>query len=305
MVLAGAMALASGALWWAAIRPEAAAPLVSGVNPFVVGALVALGELCTVDVYLRRETHTVSLRSIALVFGLFVLSPPVLLAVYVVGAVAVIAARLTRLFGVKLVFNVGLFMTEAAVAIAVFLLIAGFCTWYDPRKTWLAAMTAARRYRRPRRRPGLPPRISLRQGHLEADGTAGSRSPGRSRPRRTPARPLVAVILYSASPASVTLLARTRRSDVRCLSRVVLWQRHSELEVLREYTTVWGPPRSSTSHSRPSARPATDSRPNGPRSGSCPRTANATACASFDDDAHTLDPHFRIPITDALWGPAW
>ncbi len=302
MVLAGAMAVASGALWWAAIRPDTAAPLVSGVNPFVVGALVALGELCTVDVYLRRETHTVSLRSIALVFGLFVLSPPVLLAVYVVGAVAVIAAR-DRLFGVKLVFNLALFMTEAAVAIAVFLLIAGSGTAHDPR-TWLAAIAAAVVIDV---LGGIlvTAAISLRQGHLETDGMGWLAVAGAVSAAANACFALVAVILYSASPASVTLLGAIGAvMFVAYRAFASLRQRHSELEVLREYTTALGRTAAFEDVALAALQEARD-RLQAERAEIWFLSAaddRAGLRIALDDNTHTIDHHFRIPITDALWG---
>ena len=256
MVLAGAMAVASGALWWAAIRPHVAAPLVSGVNPFVVGALVALGELCTRrrlpasrDAYRVVAEHRARVRAVRAVTAR---APGRL---HRRRSSSDRGAR-DRLFGVKLVFNVALFMTEAAVAIAVFLLTAGSGTAYDPR-TWPAAIAAAVVIDV---LGGVlvTAAISLRQGHLEAEGMAWLAVAGAVSAAANVCFMVVAVILYNASPASVTLLGAIGAvMFVAYHAFVSLRQRHSELEVLREYTTaLGGPPRSRTLRWRRIARPA-------------------------------------------------
>ena len=103
LCLAAAHGARRGLLWWAAIAGRTVAPLVRGGYPLLIAALVILAELCTVDVYIRRETHTISLSTIPLVFGLFVLSPHMLLVAYVVGASGVLIVR--RIPRSKLVFN--------------------------------------------------------------------------------------------------------------------------------------------------------------------------------------------------------
>jgi diguanylate cyclase (GGDEF)-like protein len=303
MALAGAMSICAGIVWWFAIRPHTVSPLVGGVNPFIVGALVAIGELCTVDVYLRRETHTVSLRSIALVFGLFVLSPPVLLAAYVVGAAAVIVVR-DRLSGVKLVFNVALFLVEGAVAIAVFLALAGSGTAHDPT-TWVAAIAAAVAIDV---LGGLlvTAAISLRLGHLDAEGTGWLVVFGAVTAAANACFALVAVILYSVAPASVMLLGAIGVAMFGAYRAFVsLRQRHSELEVLREYTTALGRTAAFEDVALAALREARE-RLQAERAEiwflSAEADRDGVRIALDGDDAHHLDTNFRIPITDTLWG---
>jgi diguanylate cyclase (GGDEF)-like protein len=111
------------------------------MNPVVLTALVAVAELCVVHVYLRRETHTYSLREIPFVVGLFMATPGSLLVAYVIGAVAVLVGR-ARQSGLKLFFNASLLVFEAVVGIATFQVLVGDAQLHSPR-SWLAAATAA------------------------------------------------------------------------------------------------------------------------------------------------------------------
>ena len=166
LCLAAATALGAGMLWWAAIAGRTVAPLVRGGYPLLIAALVILAELCKVDVYIRRETHTISLSTIPLVIGLFVLSPNMLLVAYVVGASGVLIVR--RIPRSKLIFNAAVFVAEVTVAVAVFNALAGRGGVREPR-TWLAAILATVTIEV---LSGLlvSTAIWLHQGHFDVDG---------------------------------------------------------------------------------------------------------------------------------------
>jgi diguanylate cyclase (GGDEF)-like protein len=238
-----------------------------------------------------------------LVFGLFVLSPPVLLAAYVLGAAAVIVVR-DRLSGLKLAFNVALFLVEGALAVAIFIAISGVGTAHDPM-TWLAAITAAVTIDVV---GGLlvTAAISLRLGHLDAEGTGWLVVFGAVAAAANACFALVAVILFSVAPTSVMLLGVIGAAMFGAYRAFVsLRQRHSELEVLQEYTTALGRTAAFEDVALAALHEARQ-RLQAERAeiwflpGDTDR--DGVRIALDGDDVCHHDANFRIPITDALWG---
>ncbi|OJF13413.1 putative bifunctional diguanylate cyclase/phosphodiesterase [Couchioplanes caeruleus] len=106
----------------------------------ILAALFACAERFVVVFPVRRGAHTISLSEIPLVLGLIWCAPAaIVLARILGGVVGLIAFRRQR--GVKLLFNVTLYATEATVATAVFRLIAEPAQVLHPRG-WLAAYAA-------------------------------------------------------------------------------------------------------------------------------------------------------------------
>jgi diguanylate cyclase (GGDEF)-like protein len=84
----------------------------------VVGALYVLAELYTVDLELRRESHTFAFSAVPLVVGLLLLGP-VAVAVLRVTATLAILGGVRRQPPFKLVANLATHLTEVAVAAAI------------------------------------------------------------------------------------------------------------------------------------------------------------------------------------------
>ena len=135
------MAAAVAAAWLLIAPSWPNGPVVPGVPALLVLVLVVAAELCTVDVFLHKETHSISLRAIPLVAGLFVLAPSALLVVVLLGVGGVLVVK-ARQAVIKLLFNVALIAVEVTVALTVFHGLLGPRGIDDPR-AWVAAMAAA------------------------------------------------------------------------------------------------------------------------------------------------------------------
>ncbi len=84
----------------------------------------ALSELFTVHLRVGRSAFTVSFGHIPLVLGVVLLDPVQLLTVSVLGSAFTLVVH-RRQWGLKLLFNVGLWAFEAALALTLYRLIAG------------------------------------------------------------------------------------------------------------------------------------------------------------------------------------
>ncbi|MFC3381136.1 putative bifunctional diguanylate cyclase/phosphodiesterase [Couchioplanes azureus] len=125
------------ALW---ARDQALFSPREAVTLLVLAALFACAERFVVVFPVRRGAHTISLSEIPLVLSLIWCAPAaIVLARILGGVVGLLAFRHQR--GVKLLFNVTLYATEATVATAVFRLIAEPAQVLHPRG-WLAAYVA-------------------------------------------------------------------------------------------------------------------------------------------------------------------
>ena len=129
-------------LWVAILRHLGHPPAPSiGVPWWALALVFYLAEAHVVHVHVRREAHTISLNEIALVIGLYILSPGTLLLAQFVGAAAAFGfARRQR--PTKLVFNLLQLTLTTSVAIVIFRTIVGLG---DPFGFvgWGAAMLAA------------------------------------------------------------------------------------------------------------------------------------------------------------------
>jgi diguanylate cyclase (GGDEF)-like protein len=108
-----------------AIRPLDAvdAPLQLPVWLFVVMFFVT--DACMLHLHFRRDAHSFTLAEIPLVLGLFFISPVALIVARLVGAIpALLLVR--RQTPVKLVFNLALFLVDAALAVLIFRALAQF-----------------------------------------------------------------------------------------------------------------------------------------------------------------------------------
>ncbi|MEV6597171.1 GGDEF domain-containing protein [Actinoplanes sp. NPDC051346] len=123
---------------WARDQPPLSAR--AALILLVLAALFACAERFVVVFPVRRGAHTISLSEIPLVLGLIWCAPAaIVLARILGGAIGLLGFRRQR--GVKLLFNLTLFATEATVATAVFRLIAGPAQELAPRG-WVAAYAA-------------------------------------------------------------------------------------------------------------------------------------------------------------------
>ena len=125
------------------------APVVVHLGPVGAGThlpwwalalMFGVVELCVLHVQVRREAHTVSLHEIPLVLGLFFASPAAVLLARLVGPVPVLLFH-RRQSALKVVFNLALFLADAAVAIAVFRLFTLTSVTADA-VAWLATFAA-------------------------------------------------------------------------------------------------------------------------------------------------------------------
>jgi diguanylate cyclase (GGDEF)-like protein len=109
--------------------------------PWVLFALAFLiTEGFVVHVHFRKEAHTFSMTELALVLGLFMVSPTELVVAHLVGALVALAVlRRQRL--IKLAFNLALFTLSTGVAVSTFYALAGGQETGHPQ-TWLAALVA-------------------------------------------------------------------------------------------------------------------------------------------------------------------
>ena len=106
--------------------------------------LFAAVEVCVLHVQVRREAHSISLHEIPLVVGLFLASPLAVLGARLLGPLPVLLL-VRKQAPVKVVFNEVLFVTDAAVALAVFRAF-GVTDLHEELLVWLAtfcAVTAA------------------------------------------------------------------------------------------------------------------------------------------------------------------
>jgi diguanylate cyclase (GGDEF)-like protein len=300
LLLAAGMALGTAALW--SMIPLRFNGGAGSVEAAAVATLVIFAEFFTVDLYVGRETHTVSFRTIPLVVGLFILSPVLLLLAYVVGAGAVIALR-DRPPRLKMIFNAALFMLEVVVAIAIFHL-AGSEEISRPQ-TWLAAIVAAVAI--DLLGGGVVNvAIWLHQGRSEARGSGWLVLSGALAAGASACLAVVAVLLMSIAPASLALLAAIGAFMIAAYrSYALLRQRHSELEVLQDYTTALGRTKAFEEVAVCTLREAR-ARLDASRAELWylpPGGDSVGVRVTFDGDRPAIiDPQYRIPITDPLWG---
>jgi diguanylate cyclase (GGDEF)-like protein len=105
-----------------------------------VALLFAAAEKFVVTFPVRRGAHTISLSEIPLVLGLAMISPPLLVAVRLIGGLAGLTA-FRRQRGSKLAFNLALYGIQATAAGAVFHLVARGSDPLGPTG-WIAAFGA-------------------------------------------------------------------------------------------------------------------------------------------------------------------
>jgi diguanylate cyclase (GGDEF)-like protein len=102
--------------------------------------LFAASEIFVVHLHMRRETHTLTLSEIPLVLGFFWLGPLGLVSAHVIGS-GIALARHSRARGIKLLFNLTMFGSEALVGYAIFRTLLGHSQPLSPR-AWAAAVVA-------------------------------------------------------------------------------------------------------------------------------------------------------------------
>ena len=107
------------------VVPELPAP-VHELHPpwWLLPPCFAVSEFFVVHLRVRRSAFTVSFGHVPLVLGLCLLDPLELLMASVLGAAFTLVVH-RRQLGLKLLFNLGLWSFEAAVAVAVYGLLAG------------------------------------------------------------------------------------------------------------------------------------------------------------------------------------
>jgi diguanylate cyclase (GGDEF)-like protein len=123
-LLNGGLAAAAAATFLLVVRSLAplAAPLTS---PWWIVALgFAMAEVLVVHLQFRRDTHSFSISEIAMVFGLFFLSPDQLILALLVGSGGALALH-RRQPAIKLAFNLGNLALTASLAVLLFRAILG------------------------------------------------------------------------------------------------------------------------------------------------------------------------------------
>ncbi len=138
-----ALLAAAFAVWGWLLRHVDHAPIVevSTVHWWAIALLFYLAEAYVIHIQFRSEAHTISLSEIALVPGLYILSPSGLLAASLAGAaVALVVARRQRVE--KLVFNLAQLALTTACAVIVFREVAGLGNPLG-QAGWLAVILAA------------------------------------------------------------------------------------------------------------------------------------------------------------------
>ena len=108
---------------------------------WVVAALFAAAEVAVMHLRFRRDAHSFNMGEIALVLGLFVVSPASLIAAQAVGILVVLAGH-RRQPVAKLAFNVAQFGIRTGLAILVFRVIVGTSDPLGPAG-WAAAAAAS------------------------------------------------------------------------------------------------------------------------------------------------------------------
>lgn len=123
-VAAVLMAVVAVPLFLAAPGPEVPSSPIT-FPWWVLAAAFALTELLVVRVHVRHDSHTVSLSEVPFMLGLAMADPVALLAGRIVGAGIVLTLHRRQAIH-KLIYNVGIFMLDTAVAVATYrLLLAG------------------------------------------------------------------------------------------------------------------------------------------------------------------------------------
>ena len=203
---------------------------------YVNAGLYTVSGVCVVHLNFRnRESQSISLSEVPLVMGLFLMSAPGLLVSRIIGG-AIAIALFRRQRGIKLVFNVGNFVAETVVALAIFHGLVGTPNVLGPG-SWSAAFLAAL--------------ASNTFGGLSVIG-AISIFQGRFDPRSIrqvlPLAALGAVATSSLALLAVTVLWTDARSSwllvvvagvlfVLYRSYTALTTRYANLELLYEFTS--------------------------------------------------------------------
>ena len=130
---------ATGMIWL--LRDEGIVLGRASLPWWAVAALFAGAEVAVMHLRFRRDTHSFSMSEIALVLGLFVVSPATLIAAQAVGNLVVLAGH-RRQPVAKLAFNVAQFGIQTGLAILVFRAIVGSSDPLGPAG-WAAAAAAA------------------------------------------------------------------------------------------------------------------------------------------------------------------
>jgi diguanylate cyclase (GGDEF)-like protein len=107
---------------------------------WTLGLVFYLAEAYVVHVQFRREAHTISLNEVALVVGLYVLSPVALLVATLAGAAAALVI-VRRQRAAKLVFNLAQLALTTSVAMVVFRLVERMGSPFGP-VGWTAVLLA-------------------------------------------------------------------------------------------------------------------------------------------------------------------
>src|SRR5918999_2988371 len=108
---------AGGFLYWLHVRHLAPGPVRFELSFWVLAAIFFVAESYVVHFELRQHAHSFTLGEIPVVLGLFLCSPPTLLAAQLIGAGLGLVRR--RQPGVKLQFNIGNVFLSTTLAIAV------------------------------------------------------------------------------------------------------------------------------------------------------------------------------------------
>ncbi|HTY73130.1 MAG TPA: EAL domain-containing protein [Actinomycetes bacterium] len=137
---AGLCVLASGLLFAVVRNPPE--PLQGVHIPwYVLTLLFAATEAWVFHIQFGREAKSISISEIPLVIGLFYTTPQELVLARLVGP-ALVVLLYRRQTALKAIFNISLFYTDVAVALAVFDLLGGGSV-EDGARTWIAAIAAA------------------------------------------------------------------------------------------------------------------------------------------------------------------
>ncbi|MEA2605600.1 MAG: hypothetical protein QOI00_357 [Chloroflexota bacterium] len=203
---------------------------------WILAAAFYVAEAKVVHIHIGHSAHSFSMSEVPLVIGLFLVNPLGFVAARVLGSgVALVLHRRQR--GVKLLFNLGLFLVGAVAAVSVVHLVATTGSSFGPY-LWVAALAAS----------GLENLIGVL-----AVVTAISLAEGRSEYRRIPEMikigtlvsltnasiALMAVIVFWLEPrAGLLFVVPLATAAVAYRAYITERRQHEQLEMLYESTRI-------------------------------------------------------------------
>ena len=141
LILSVALALGATSVLWATQQVDQPAPEGLNLHWWVLAGLFAATEIWVFHIQFGREAKSISISEIPLVLALFYSTPSDLVLARVVGP-ALVVVLYRRQTALKSVLNLSLFYANGAVAVGLFVVLAGGSR-SDGLREWTAAVAAA------------------------------------------------------------------------------------------------------------------------------------------------------------------